>query len=88
MLMQTLSGVTDDGREVIAAVAPGKFSAGSSVAIEAQHVVEKPAGLDWERAAILPFLVSTGVDLERICELLHSPTMSSISTLMPIHETS
>lgn len=62
VLMQTLSGVADDGREVIAVVAPGKFSAGSSVVIEAPHVVDKPAGLDWERAAILPFLVGTLID--------------------------
>lgn len=57
VLMQTLSGVTQDGQEVIAVVAPGKFSAGSSVLVEARHLVDKPKGLDWERAAMLPFLV-------------------------------
>lgn len=57
VLMQTLSGVADDGREVVAVVAPGKHSAGKSVTVEARHVVDKPKDLDWERAAMLPFLV-------------------------------
>lgn len=56
--MQTLSGVTEDGREVVAVVAPGKHSAGSSILVEARYVAEKPKDLDWERAAMLPFLVS------------------------------
>lgn len=61
VLMQTLSGVTiDDGREVVAVVRPGKYPAGSTVSIEARHVVDKPSSLDWERAAILPFLVRRG----------------------------
>lgn len=62
-MMQTLSGVTvDDGREVVAVVPPGKYPAGSSINVETRHVVDKPRNLDWERAAILPFLVSNGGD--------------------------
>ncbi|CAM9097803.1 unnamed protein product [Laminaria digitata] len=57
VLMQTISGVADDGREVVAVVAPGKYPPGSSVLVEARHVVGKPEGLDWDRAAIFPFLV-------------------------------
>lgn len=58
VLMQTLSGVTvDDGREVVACVPPGKYPAGSEVVVESKHVVDKPHSLDWERAALLPFLV-------------------------------
>lgn len=58
VLMQTLSGVTvDDGREVVACVQPGKYPAGSEVVVESRHVVDKPHSLDWERAAMLPFLV-------------------------------
>eukprot|EP00752_Nemacystus_decipiens_P010993 g9770.t1 len=57
VLMQTLSGVAaDDGREVVACVRPGKYPVGSEVVAESRHVVDKPRGLDWERAAILPFL--------------------------------
>ena len=55
--MQTISGVADGGREVVAVVAPGKYPPGSSVLVEARHVVGKPEGLDWDRAAIFPFLV-------------------------------
>lgn len=58
ILMQSLSGVTvDDGREVVACVRPGKYPAGSEVVVESKHVVDKPRSLDWERAALLPFLV-------------------------------
>lgn len=57
VLMQTLSGVAPDGREVVAVVAPGKYTPGKSVLVESRHVVDKPKGLDWERAAMLPFLV-------------------------------
>ncbi len=58
VLMQTLAGVVvDDGREVVACAPPGKYSAGSEVVIESKHVVDKPHGLDWERAAMLPYLV-------------------------------
>lgn len=57
VMMQTVSGVTDDGQEVVAVVAPGKYPPGSSVLVEARHVVGKPKGLDWDRAAMLPFLV-------------------------------
>lgn len=58
VLMQTLSGVAvDSGREVVACVRPGKYPAGSEVVIESKHVVDKPHSLDWERAAMLPYLV-------------------------------
>lgn len=61
VLMQTLSGVAvDDGREVVACVQPGKYPAGSEVVVESRHVVDKPRSLDWERAAMLPFLVRRG----------------------------
>lgn len=67
VMMQTLSGVTvDDSREVVAVVRPGKYPAGSSVSVEARHVVDKPSSLDWERAAMLPFLVRRG-DTGRPC---------------------
>lgn len=56
-MMQTVSGVTDDGQEVVAVVVPGKYPQGSSVLVEARHIVGKPKGLDWDRAAMLPFLV-------------------------------
>eukprot|EP00903_Cladosiphon_okamuranus_P005443 g5428.t1 len=57
VLMQTLSGVAvDDGRGVVACVRPGKYPAGSEVVVESKHVVDKPHSLDWERAAMLPFL--------------------------------
>lgn len=56
-MMQTISGVAGDGREVVAVVAPGKYPSGSSVLVEARHVVGKPEGLDWDRAAVFPFLV-------------------------------
>ncbi|CAM9793756.1 unnamed protein product [Choristocarpus tenellus] len=57
VLMQTISGVTDAGREVIAVVEPGKISPGGSVDVDHRSLVTKPGGLDWERAAMLPFLV-------------------------------
>eukprot|EP00904_Undaria_pinnatifida_P009638 jgi/Undpi1/5804/HiC_scaffold_2.g01078.m1 len=57
VMMQTVSGVTDDGQEVVAVVVPGKYPQGSSVLVEARHIVGKPKGLDWDRAAMLPFLV-------------------------------
>ena len=58
--MQTLAGVAGDGREVIAVAVPGDISVGSSVVVDARHVVDKPAGVDWKRAAMIPFLVSSG----------------------------
>ena len=58
VMMQTISGVADDGREVVAVVAPGKYPPGSSALVEARHIVGKPEGLDWDRAAMFPFLVS------------------------------
>lgn len=56
VMMQTASGVAD-GRGVIAVISPGKHPPGSSVEVDGRHVVEKPEGLDWDRAAMLPFLV-------------------------------
>lgn len=66
VMMQSVSGVVegegeDDGgrqQEIVAVVAPGKYPAGSSVMVEARHLVAKPESLDWERAAVLPFQVS------------------------------
>lgn len=69
VLMQTLSGVAPDGREVIAVVAPGKYAPGKSVLVEARHVVDKPKDLDWERAAMLPFLVSPANKDKILCSL-------------------
>lgn len=58
VLMQTVSGVAvDDGRGLMACVPPGRYPAGSEVVVESKHVVDKPRSLDWERAAMLPFLV-------------------------------
>lgn len=65
VMMQTVSGVAGDGREVVAVVAPGKYPPGSSVLVEARHVVGKPEGLDWDRAAMFPFLVSVRVSRTR-----------------------
>ncbi|CAM9622144.1 unnamed protein product [Discosporangium mesarthrocarpum] len=56
VLMQTIAGVTEGGREVIAAVAPAKLQPGASVEVESHNLVDKPNGLDWDRAAMLPFL--------------------------------
>lgn len=73
VLMQTVSGVGEDGRDVIAVVAPGKYSPGSFVQVEARHVVEKPQSLDWDRAAMLPFLVMRETMLKfanSVCTLL------------------
>lgn len=69
VLMQTLSGVAPDGREVVAVVAPGKYAPGKSVLVEARHVVDKPKDLDWERAAMLPFLVSPTNKDKILCSL-------------------
>lgn len=66
VMMQTISGVVEaeeetvrDGgpKEVVAVVAPGKYSPGSLVLVEARHMVAKPKNLDWERGAHLPFQV-------------------------------
>lgn len=65
VMMQTVSGVAGDGREVVAVVAPGKYPPGSSVLVEARHVVGKPEGLDWDRAAMFPFLVSVRLSRTR-----------------------
>ncbi|CBN75438.1 conserved unknown protein [Ectocarpus siliculosus] len=56
VLMQTISGVLDDGREVIGVVKPGKYPGGGSVLVEERHLVDKPQGLGWDKAAMLPFL--------------------------------
>lgn len=71
--MQTLSGVAvDDGRAVVACVRPGKYPAGSEVVVESRHVVDKPHSLDWERAAMLPFLVRKGKGLRLVGKLTHA----------------
>ncbi|CAB1097460.1 unnamed protein product [Ectocarpus sp. CCAP 1310/34] len=56
VLMQTISGVLDDGREVIGVVKPGKYPGGGSVLVEERHLVDKPPCLGWDKAAMLPFL--------------------------------
>lgn len=58
VVMQTISGVVEGGgEEVIAVVPPGRYPPGSSVAVEARYLADKPPGLDWERGAVLPFQV-------------------------------
>lgn len=69
--MQTISGVLDDGREVIGVVKPGKYPGGGSVLVEERHLVDKPQGLDWDKAAMLPFLV-------RKPALLHTHACQSV----------
>lgn len=77
VVMQTISGVVEGGGgEVIAVVPPGKYPSGSSVAVEARYLADKPPGLDWEHGAVLPFQVSelyilclTGVPLLWQCRV-------------------
>lgn len=73
--MQTISGVLDDGREVIGVVKPGKYPGGGSVLIEERHLVDKPQGLDWDKAAMLPFLVRKPA----LFAHARTPKLSSIS---------
>lgn len=71
VLMQTISGVAD-GKDVIAVVSPGKYSPGSSVDVEYRHLLEKPGHLDWDRAAMLPFLVSISNFLRWYCSSIEA----------------